>query len=244
MKGRTSVSLSIRVRGDMLHSFFSDISRQPRIDLKVIENHCALDIYGMIYGGMVDDLDQVPNLMFRRESTLPLPCVVVKKKKAKRTKGSIESTIKETFQFREFRPTVDIANPCAVTRCDELDLGKYMPQAVNASRWGSDHLPALVKLGLVNKTMLKAIEARYIRAVKDSRKVIKPVVEAMDGVTEILTAVKTSKGLLTAWPGCEKYLTMPEGTSGVLVKVNIAELDATLASLYPPAEKTGLTEQL
>ena len=66
----------------------------------------------------------------------------------------------------------------------------------------------------------------------------------MDGVAEILSAVKTTNGLLAAWPGCEKYLTFPESTQGALVKVDIAVLDANLSSLYPPAEKNSLTEQL
>lgn len=244
MTSRKSVSLNKAIRGDMLHSFFCDISRQPRIVLEKVESNCAQDIYDMIYGEFQAGLANVPDSMLRLEETMPLPCVVVKQKKAKRKKGSIESTITETFQFRTFRTDVDIDRSAATTRCLELDLGQKLPQASSAQRWSSSHLDHLQRLGLVDKAMLKKIEARYIKACKEGEKILKPVIEAMDGVAEILTAVKTTKGLLAAWPGCEKYLILPPTTQGVLVKVDIKVLDANLSSLYPPAEKTSLSKAL
>lgn len=241
---RKSVSLTKATRSEMLHSFFRDVTRQPAIDLLEIENDLALDIYGMIYNSIGGQLAAVPNSMLFMENKIPMPSVVVLKKKAKKVKGSIESSHSDRYNFTVFchSMTLDFVNS---TRADnDINLSADLPQARGAARYGQDHLVDLVKLGLINKTTLKKIEARFVEGCKDATRLVEPVVKVLDGVLEILSSVRTTKGLLEAWPGCEKYLELPQQTGGALMKVDVKVLDLNLAIMYPPAEKSSLAEQL
>lgn len=232
---RKSVSLSKQVRSDMLHSFFSDLTKEAKVEIKKIENDLALYVYNLIYGGF--DLSQVPMEMLRLESTMPLPQVHVKPKKTRRKKGAIEPSKTETFAFRNFANWVGVDHTASTVFVNELDLLEKLPQSYSAPRYGGYYLAYLIKLGLVNKTMLKLIEARYIKSCKEQDKIIDPIVEVMDGVTEIIVSVRSTKGLMAAWPECEKYLTLPETSQGALMKVDIENLNSNLSSMYPPAEK-------
>ena len=229
MKSRQSMSLNKTTRGDMLHQFYRDIIRQPVIDLLKVENELALDIYNMIYGDM--RLNKVPEMMLSFDKVIPLPCVIIKRAKKDKIKGSIEPSHNERLRFAVFVNGVSIDRPGPIQDRFDLFLPEEMPQAARVPRYQEGHLDGLQRVGLINKRSRKAIEARYVKGVKEGRKITQPIVKAMDDVTEILSTIKTTSGLLSAWPGCEKYLELPAKSSGTLMKVDIVALDSSLATM-------------
>lgn len=237
---RKSVALSKTARGEILHQFFMDVSRQAREELLEIEHTLAGQVYDIIYGYMREDILHVPETMFNLYECIPLTGVSVTAKKRKRIKGKIEPTTKVTYQFKRFSAYVNLDKASAVVDHADIRLPHGMPQYPNtmAPRNHWDHLDRLKKRELISAKDIKLIETAYVAACKKASKVIAPVVEIMTGVFEILDSVKTTKGLLSAWPECENFLTLPDQSLGALMKVDIGGLNDALGNLYPPAEKT------
>lgn len=237
---RKSVPLNKGLKGEILHSFFMDISRQARIELKKVEEAVAMEIYDIIYGDMDFDLQAVDNRMLCLYKSIPMTSVNVKKKKKARKKGEIEPTQSESLRWCNFSDNLSLGFPSVTVRRDHITLPKLLPQynEHEVRRW-EDHIKVLVLKKLIKQADQKNIEALYVKAVRDARLIYGPIVAIMEGVIEIMANVKTTTGLFKAWPECEKFLNLPEESSGVLMKVDVPQLNKALAGYYPPAEKTG-----
>jgi len=240
-KVRRSVSLSKAVKGDILHSFFRDVSKKAHEAINKIEQAAALDIYDIIYGSMKKEITTLADSMLSMHDDIPLSIVTVKAKKKARRKGVIEPTINESFQFRNFSRGMSMDRLCIMRSVYDLSLPEKMAQfsSENCSRSSYNHIEGLVKRGLISKAAAIEIEIRYVLACKDAEKVSAPIIEIVQGVIEILQVVKSTKGLFEAWPECDKFLDLPEASSGALMKVDIDGLNEALDGLYPPAEKTS-----
>ena len=101
------------------------------------------------------------------------------------------------------------------------------------------HIETLLKRELISTAEEKKITDIYVKACRDAEALYAPVVEIVEGVIEILQNIKSTKGLFDAWPECEKFLDLPEVSSGALMKVDVAKLNEALDGFYPPAEKTS-----
>jgi len=241
MTTRKSVSLSKGARGEILHSFFRDVSKEPHEAITRIENNAALDIYNIIYGSMRKEIGKVSNHMLCLYANIPLPMVTLKAKKADRKKGSIEPTMKERLQFATFAPYMSLDRTSVIHHVTELRLATTMPQynaQQSVGRYAPDHISNLVKRGFLSKADAQEIEAVYVKACRAAKAIYLPIVDIVEGVIEILESVKSTKGLLDAWPECDKFLNLPKASGGELMKVNVVELNEALDGYYPPAKKS------
>jgi len=241
MTKRKSVSLSKQVKGEILHRFFMDVSKDARAKLIGLEHETALRVYDIIYGDIAPVIDEMPDDMLTFYQDMPMPGLDVKKRKRARVKGKIEPTESEHFQFRAFSNHVNLDRTAATIARDDLETPYRLAQYSSnrgLTRSAHCHLDRLMDRGKITKGARSRIDAIYIKACKDGKALYMPIVEIMKGVVEILQFVKSTKGLIEAWPGCERYLALPEESQGALMKVDVDKLDKALGELYPPAEKT------
>ena len=245
MTQRKSQSLNKQTRSDMLHAFFADVSRRPTEILLSLENALALEIYDLIYSDsdVVGNLCLLPEAMFNMSDNIPIEGFSMKAKKKSRRRGTIEPTKSTRYKWRNFAHYMSVDVTEVLQDQDHLSLSEEMPQVNQeyAARWSSTHLNTLVKKKFISKATFAKIEVAYVRGCKAGNKITAPIVEVLDDVSEILCAVKTTKGLFAAWPDAEKYLNLPEPEAGALMKVDIRVLGDRLADLYPPSEKSSAT---
>ena len=241
MTKRKSVTLSKTVKGDILHSFFRDVSKEAQAELEQVEQTAALKIYDIIYGGIAQAVEAVPDSMLCLYSGIPMPAVTLKVKKAPRKKGSIEPTQTERLVFRTFASGMTMDRSCVTRTVDELTLPAAMPQynGQGGNRWPQTYISSLLEKKLISKADAKKIQDVYIKACHHAETIYAPIVAIVEGVIEILQNVKSTKGLFDMWPECDKYLDLPQESRGELMKVDVVELNKALDGLYPPAEKTS-----
>lgn len=236
-----SMSLSQAIRNEILHKFFCDIRRDAMEKLRECEEEAALAIYDLIYGQHSPTFAMLPDAMFEMSDQLPLVAVCRRKAKKARKKGEIEPSSREWFSWRNFAHSIDIRSSDCSGSCDRIMLPEPMAQ-VNphfAGRWADGHMKGLIRGKFVTKAQAARIEVRYIQACKTGAKIIAPVADVVEDVIEIMSGVKTTKGLFAAWPEAEQYLKLPEAPAGALMKVDIVSLNDRLTNLYPPAEKNS-----
>ena len=235
-----SVSLSIKLRDQILHKFWAQVRDGAKDDLLKIEHDLADGLYKLAYGKHVRKIRNLPNGLFQWYNYMPFEQVTIRTK-PKKIKGEVVATQKDTYEFRRLKGCLYVSDFYGCTEaCNRI----HFPEGVDtvqyaSSGWsraaGHEHWLHLIKSEICTQEDYDAAKDLYVEAVKAQRKIIEPIEQAMDDVVTILTSVRTTKTLLDAWPEAEEFLELPEAPAGAIMKVDTSRLNKQLHELVKEA---------